>query len=153
MTALTPIPPIFEHDMTPIVKALIARNEEYAGMILMLREQVQLLKDEIAVLKGQKPRPKIPPNRLEKDKPDSSDKNKDREGKRPGSAKRDKTSALEVDETRQIQPENIPPNSKFKGWSNYVVQELVVNKKVILFQLACFVDANGKALQAATPRI
>ena len=49
MTALTPIPPIFEHDMTPIVKALIARNEEYAGMILMLREQVQLLKDEIAI--------------------------------------------------------------------------------------------------------
>jgi len=37
---------------------LISKNEEYAGMILVLREQVHLLKDEVAVLKGQKPRPK-----------------------------------------------------------------------------------------------
>lgn len=84
MTAFTPIPPIFEHDMTPIVKALIARNEEYAGMILMLREQVQLLKDEIAILKGQKPRPKIPPNQLGKDKPDPSGKDDGAGKKRPG---------------------------------------------------------------------
>lgn len=151
MTAFTPIPPIFEHDMTPIVKALIARNEEYAGMILMLREQVQLLKDEIAILKGQKPRPKIPPNQLGKDKPDPSGKDDGAGKKRPGSAKKDKTAALEVDETRQIQLENIPPGSKFKGWSDYVVQELTVNKKVILFQLACFVDANGKTIQAQLP--
>jgi hypothetical protein len=46
------------------LRSSFAKNEEYAGIILALREQVQLLKDEIAVLKGQKPRPKIPPNRL-----------------------------------------------------------------------------------------
>lgn len=151
MSAFTPIPPIFEHDMTPLVKALITRNEEYAGMILTLREQVQLLKDEIAILKGQKPRPKIPPNRLDKDKPDASGKDRDGKGKRSGSAKRNKTAALEVDETCQIQPENIPPGSKFKGWSDYVVQDLTITVKVILFQLACFVDTNGKTIQAQLP--
>lgn len=151
MTALTPIPPIFEHDMTPLVKALITRNEEYAGMILTLGEQVKLLKDEIAVLKGQKPRPKIPPNRLDKDKPAASDKDKDGDGKRPGSAKKNKTATLKVDETRQILLENIPPGAKFKEWSDYVVQELTITKKVILFQLACFVDANGKTIQAQLP--
>lgn len=46
-------------------------------MIFALREQVQLPKGEIAVLKGQKPRPKIPPNRLKKDKPGASGTNKD----------------------------------------------------------------------------
>lgn len=59
MSAPIPISPISEQEMTPLVRALIARNEElvskneeYAGMILALREQVQILKDEIAVLKG-----------------------------------------------------------------------------------------------------
>jgi Transposase IS66 family len=153
MSAPIPTPPISEHEMTPLVKALIAKNEEYAGMILALKEQVQILKDEIAVLKGQKPRPKIPPNRLEKDKSASSDtgNGKDGEAKRPGSAKKDKTGALEVDETRRIHLENIPSGAKFKGWSDYVVQELTIDKKVILFQLACFVDADGKTIQAQLP--
>src|ERR1700733_13218988 len=109
-----PTPPISEQEITSLIKALIARNEalvtkneEYAGMILALREQVQILKDEIAVLKGQKPRPKIPPNRLEKDDPPKPGKGKEGNEKRPGSAKKDKTAALEINETRQIQPENI----------------------------------------------
>ncbi len=153
MSPLTPIPPISEQEMTPLVKALVAKNEEYAGMILALRESVQLLKDEIAVLKRQKPRPKFPPSKLEKDKPDSSSSNngKDNDGKRPGSAKKNKTVALQVDETRRIQPDNIPPSARFKGWSDYVVQELTITKKVILFQLACFVDADGKTIQAQLP--
>lgn len=151
MSAHAPIPPISDHEMMSLVKTLIAKNEEYAGMILALKEQVQLLKDEIAVLKGQKPRPKIPPNRLDKDKPGASDKDKDG-NKRPGSAKRDKTATLEVDETRQIQLENIPLGAKFKGWSDYVIQEISISKRVILFQLACFVDANGKTIQAQLPQ-
>gem|GEM_PF-6325980 len=52
MSLLKPIPPISEEEMTPRIRALIAKNEEYAGMILALREQLQILKDEIAVLKG-----------------------------------------------------------------------------------------------------
>jgi hypothetical protein len=80
------MPPISDEEMTPVVKVLIAwiekltsnnaeltsKIEEYAGMILALRESVQVLKDEIAVLKGQKPRPKIPPNKLDKDTSGSS---------------------------------------------------------------------------------
>ena len=153
MLPLTPLPPISEDEMTPLVRALITRNEEFAGIILALREQVQLLKDEIAVLKGQKSRPKIPPNRLEKDRPGSSGSGngKEGEGKRPGSAKRNKTAALEIDETRQIRPKNIPPGAKFKGWSDYVVQELSITKKVILFQLASFVGTDGKTIQAQLP--
>lgn len=153
MPPFPPIPPISEQEMTPLVRALITKNEEYAGIILALRESVQLLKDEIAILKGQKPRPKIPPNTLEKDKPGSSGTNngKGNEGKRPGSAKKNKTATLNIDETRQIQPENIPPGAKFKCWSDYVVQELTLTKKVVLFQLACFVDSNGKTIQAQLP--
>ena len=81
MSTPTPIPPISEEEMTPLVsRALLTKVEEYAGIILALKENVQLLKDEIAVLKGQKPRPKIPPNKLDKDKPGSSGTNNQKEG-------------------------------------------------------------------------
>lgn len=132
-------------------ETLISKNEEYAGIILALREQVQLLKDEIAVLKGQKPKPKIPKNRLNENTPDPSGKGKDGQGKRPGSDKRNKTDSLEIDETRHIKLENIPPGAVFKGWSDYTVQDLIINKKVILFKLATYVDANGKVLSAPLP--
>lgn len=150
MTATSEIPQIPDPEIAAFVRTLIAKNEEYAGMILALREQVQLLKDEIAVLKGQKPKPKIPPNRLDKGSNDSGkgDGNGD---KRPGSAKRSKTESLHIDETYQLQPENIPPGAKFNGWSDYVIQDLVVTKKAILFQLARYVDAEGKIIQAQLP--
>jgi Transposase IS66 family len=152
MSTPTSIPPFSEQEMTPLVRTLIAKIEEYAGMILALREQVQLLKDEIAVLKGRKPRPKIPPNRLEKGPgPSGGNGKKDDEEKRPGSAKKSKTGSLKVDEVRRVQLENIPLGAKFNGWSEYVVQELTVTKKVILFQLACFVDDSGKMIQAELP--
>ena len=82
MSPHAPIPPISEQELTPLVRALLGKIEEYAGIILELRETVQqlkaeiaVLKDEIAVLKGQKPRPKIPPGKLDKDKPGSLDAN------------------------------------------------------------------------------
>lgn len=158
MTAATTIPPIHDPEIAFLVKTLITKNEEliakieeYAGMILAQREQIHLLKDEIAILKGQKPRPKIPPNRLEKGSSDASEKDKQTEGKRPGSAKRKKTATLQTSETYRIQPDNVPIDAVFKGWSDYVVQELTITKKVILFQLARFVDSNGKIIQAQLP--
>jgi hypothetical protein len=114
MSTPTSIPPISEQEKTPLVEALLAKIEEYAGMILMLREQIQLLRDEIAVLKGQKPRPKIPPNRLNQN-PDFSEKNNTGNsdgGKRPGSAKKNKTKTLEVNEIRKVHPEHIPLGAK-----------------------------------------
>lgn len=107
-------------------ETLISKNEEYAGMILTLREQVQLLKDEIAVLKGQKPKPKIPPNRLNGNISDPSDKDKDGKGKRPGSAKRNKTDNLEIDETRHIKRTKLYSQNSWQRWSPELAKATVV---------------------------
>jgi hypothetical protein len=133
------------------LRSSFAKNEEYAGIILALREQVQLLKDEIAVLKGQKPRPKIPPNRLNEKTLDPSNKGKGNEGKRPGSNKKNKTCNLEITETRHIKLESPPPGATFKGWSDYTVQDITIAKKVILFKLATYVDASGNTISATLP--
>ena len=130
---------------------LVQKNEEYAGIILALREQVQLLKDEIAILKGQKPRPKIPPNRLDKNTPNPPGKGGHGKGKRPGSDKKNKTANLQIDETRHINLENVPLDAKFNGWSDYTVQDLTINKKVIRFKLATYVNANGQTFRAPLP--
>ena len=61
--------------------------------VALLQEEVKQLKDEIAVLKGQKPRPKIPPSSLEgpKSKDKQNNKNKISRGKHPRHKKNEST--------------------------------------------------------------
>ena len=57
-----------DEDITPLVAQLLGIIQEQA-------EEIQLLKDEIARLKNQKPKPKIKPSNL--------DKNTDKKNKEP----------------------------------------------------------------------
>ena len=50
------------------IRWLKERLDIALNTIALLHEENQRLKDEIAALKGQKPRPKIPPSALEKSK-------------------------------------------------------------------------------------
>ena len=84
---------------------------------MLQAEEIQQLKDEIARLKGQKPKPRIRPSTLEKTPKDQE--RKDPSGKRPGSDKRSKTSEIIIHETIPIAPEFIPPGSTFKGYQPY----------------------------------
>ena len=80
------IPKIPEEEKTPIISQLLEITEQQAVIIQLQAEEVQQLKDEIARLKAQKPKPKIRPSKLEKDTKDQE--KKDPSGKRPGSNKR-----------------------------------------------------------------
>ena len=96
------IPKIPEEEKTPIISPLLGIIEQQSVTIQLQAEQIQLLKDEIARLKGQKPKPKIRPSKLEKDP--KNQKEKESSGKRPGSHKRRKTADLPIREW-------IPPGS------------------------------------------
>jgi hypothetical protein len=61
MAAKLKIPKIPEEQRTPLVCALLE-------IIQFQQEQIQELRDEIARLKGQKPKPKIRPSTLENDR-------------------------------------------------------------------------------------
>src|SRR5712692_6128995 len=84
------------------------------------------LKDTIAILKGRKGRPKLKPSQLEKGKSGSAQEGgrTGSEQKRAGSAKRQKTVHLKIDQTEIIRPAHVPLGSVFKGYEDYVVQEL-----------------------------
>jgi Transposase IS66 family len=100
----------------------------FKALIEAQREEIQRLKDTIAVLKGQKGRPKIKPSQLEKGKPGSTQKGggTGSEQKRAGSAKRAKMAHLTIDQTEIIRPEQVPPGAVFKGYQDYTVQELEI---------------------------
>ncbi len=101
---------------------------EFKALIEAQREEIERLKDTIAILKGQKGRPKIKPSGLETAKPGSAQEGggTGSEQKRAGSAKRAKTAHLTIDQTEIMRPEQVPAGSVFKGYQDYVVQELEI---------------------------
>lgn len=136
------LPQISEEERTPLVLALLE-------MIHYQQEQIGILKDEIARLKGQNPRPKIRPSRLEKSRRRGKKKAK---GKRPGSTKRSKTAELKIDEVKQIRPEDLPKGSRFKGYQEYTVQELTIGTHNTLYRLERWKTPAGENRVGKLPR-
>lgn len=117
------LPEIRPEERTPLVEALLGIIRQLLDRVHELEETVQQLRDEIAKLKGQKPRPEIKPSILEAAK----SKIEGQEGsKRPGSAKRPKTAELHIDREVPLHPDNLPVGATFKGFEAYVVQELII---------------------------
>src|SRR6266571_3380130 len=116
------LPEIPPEERTPLVLSLLAIIDQQQQRIQQLEELVQQLRDEIAILKGQKPRPQIAPSRLE-----SPPRPARVEGeKRPGSEKRPKTSQLTIHDEVWLDLDHPPAGAVFKGYEPYVVQELVI---------------------------
>src|SRR5437588_2101577 len=120
------LPDIPADERTPLVEALLALLRVQQDRIQQLEATVQQLRDEIALLKGQKPRPDIKPSILEARPPKTSGP----EGsKRPGSAKRPKTAELHIHQEVPLHPEGLPVGATFRGYEAYVVQELVIQNE------------------------
>src|SRR6202789_4678185 len=117
------VPEIPEADDTPLVRQLLA-------IIRAQQERLQQLEDEIARLEGLKTRPLIAPSRLETPprQPPAPGQ------KRPGSDKRSKTAQLTVTIDKRIPLVEKPPESIFKGYEDFVVQEMVIEQCVIRYR-------------------
>jgi Transposase IS66 family len=134
------LPEIPEADDTPLVRQLLA-------IIRAQQERLQLLEDEIARLKGLKPRPVIAPSRLETPprQPPAPGR------KRPGSDKRSKTAQLTITTEDVIPLVDKPTGSTFKGYEDFVVQDLVIEPRVILYRRERWQTPDGQTLVAPLP--
>src|SRR5881227_1710228 len=92
------IPEIPAAERTPLVEALLGIIDLQQQRLGQVEETVQQLRDEIAILKGQKPRPQIAPSVLEKPPVTRPTP----EQKRPGSDKRSKNAQLVIHEDRRL---------------------------------------------------
>jgi hypothetical protein len=120
------LPDIPADERTPLVEALLAVIRVQQDRIQQLEGTVQQLRDEIALLKGQKPRPDIKPSLLEACPPQTAGP---QGGKRPGSAKRPKTAQLHIHREVPLHPEGLPAGATFRGYEPYVVQELLIRSE------------------------
>ena len=114
MSSTTRFPKIPKEQITPLVAELLE-------IIQLQIQEIQLLRDEIARLKNQKPRPKIKPSRLEK----SSNKGKTK--KRRNRRRKSKTKKMEIHEVVSIKPDNLPEGSKLKDHQDYIVQDIIIS--------------------------
>ena len=141
MNIKTFISQIPDDEKTPLVLQLLE-------MIQLQSEQIQNLRDEIARLKGQKPKPDIKPSKLEKN---SEQKSKDKNEKRPGSKKRRKTKNLQIHDEKTIEPVDIPAGSRFKGYQDYVVQDIKFEAHNIRYRLERWQGPEGEYIIAKLP--
>jgi len=111
------------------------------------QEELQALRDEVARLKGQKPKPVIRPSALEGGRTGTK---KVRRPKPRG--KRSKTAGLDIHESVMVQPaKTIPPNSRFKGYQDFVVQELRMGVHNTRYRLERWVTPEGVSLIGQLP--
>ena len=120
------LPPIPDNERTPLLLALLGIIDMLQQRNQALEETVQKLRDEIAVLKGQKPKPTIAPSQLEK----PTKKPREEGDKRPGSAKRSKKTSPQVPQVVKVPFPNAPAGSVSKGFEPYDVQELEITVKL-----------------------
>jgi hypothetical protein len=141
------LPDISDAECTPLVRQLLDIIYLQHERIQQLEERARQLEDEIVRLKGLKTRPQIAPSTLETPPRPPRDPN----AKRPGSAKRSKTAELTVTTEKVIRLVDKPPGSIFKGFVDFVVQELVIQPQVILYRREHWVTLDGRNLVAPLP--
>ena len=107
------LPEIPEAENTPLVRQLLE-------IIRTQQDRIQQLEDEILRLKGLKTRPVIAPSPLERPPRPPREPGQ----KRPGSAKRSKTAQLVITHEVVVPLADLPPGSTFKGYEDFVVQDL-----------------------------
>lgn len=118
--------------------------------IALLREENQQFRDEIARLKGQKPRPKIPPSTLEgpKSKDRQNDKNRLTRGLHP----RHKKNNLIIHTKNRIKPESIPEGAVFKGCKKFTVQDIIFQTHNTIYELERWQLPDGTYVTGKLPK-
>jgi hypothetical protein len=151
---LIPLPEIPEAERTPLVRQLLEiirlqqeRIRQLEDQVHLQRERIQQLEDEIARLKGLKPRPRIAPSSLESPPRPPRDPH----AKRPGSAKRSKTAQLTITEETVLRLPHVPEGAVFKGYEDFVVQDLILEPRVILYRREHWQAPDGRSLVAPLP--
>lgn len=151
------IPDIPEEEQTPAVKGLLVLLEQFAERIQEQDEEIAHLKDEINILKGEKKRPTFKGSKLDAqtslDEPETEEDSGGGEPKRrAGSRKKSKNSHLTVHENKVVSPgKPVPDGARFKGYRDFIVQDLVIRPHNTRYRLERWVTPEGDELIGELP--
>lgn len=135
-----------------------ASNEELKELVQTLLQEVAelrrenaALRDEVSRLKGKPPRPDVKPSGLAEkamSRGERAAKGAARSKKRGRGSKR---SRLAIDEDRVLQPAKVPAGARFKGYEDYVVQDLEVRPRTIRYRRERWETPDGRTITADLP--
>ena len=154
------LPEIPDAERTPLVERLMVLIEALAQENQRQAETIQQLRDEIAVLKGEKGKPSFKPSGMEEEtEPDAPPPEDGEAGaagkgpaKRPGSHKRRKTHQLTIHQTIPVPPvQPLPAGSRFKGYRDFVVQDLKIESFNTRYRLEVWRTPEGEWLYGELP--
>lgn len=129
------LPHIPEAEQTPVAQGLLVLVEKIIEHTQKQQQEIDVLKDDIKVLKGEKKRPKFKPSKLDESTHEETE----------GAA----DSAQ--DDHKKKKPANIPEGSRFKGYQDFIVQELVIHNENIRYRLERWLTPDGKLLTGRLP--
>jgi hypothetical protein len=115
--------------------------------VARLEKENAELREEIARLKGLKGRPKLKPSGMEKATETPAARSAKRKGRR--GAKRSK---LTINETRVIKPDSLPEGARFKGYEDFIVQDLIIMPWTIRYRRERWLLPSGETVVAALPK-
>ena len=162
MTCPSPIhlPEIPDAERSPLVERLAVLIEVLAQENQRQAETIQQLRDEIAVLKGEKRKPTFKPSGMEEETAPEAPPPEDgetgaadeRPAKRPGSNKRSKTHQLTIHQEIPVPPaQALPAGSRFKGYRDFVVQDLKIESFNTRYRLEVWQTPAGEWLCGELP--
>lgn len=126
------------------LKGLVIRQWEE---LVELQRMVAALRDEIARLKGGPGRPNIKPSGMDQGTEPKPPGNYG-DSKRPRGGTRSK---LAIDEERTVKVAPPPRGSRFKGYTSFVVQDLVIRSHVVNFRCERWRTPDGGIMTAPLP--
>lgn len=141
--------PLAEHSQT--LKLVLEVCQSQQERIALLEETVAQVKDEVAILKGEKPRPKIKPSTLKQDQPAGEGPSQGEKSKDSGAGQGKKSKELEIHETQILHPEHIPDASVFRGDEDFVVQGLRITLHNTQYWRARYQTPTGASILGELP--
>jgi hypothetical protein len=114
------------------------------GEVARLRDENAALREEVARLKGHKGRPKVKPSGMERATQVPASRARTKRAKGSTTAKR----VVHEDRVLAI---TAPPGSRFKGYEDFVVQDLRLEARVIRYRRQRWLTPDGRTLVAPLP--
>jgi len=108
--------------------------------------EIAALREENARLKGLKGRPQLKPSGMEKSTQGRA-KGKRKRARRRGP----KRSKVTIDETKVVKAENIEIGARFKGYEDFIVQDIIVEPRTVLYRRERWQLPSGQTVVAPLP--
>ena len=125
-------------ELEALAERLLAENDA-------LRQVIAGLKAEVATLKGVKGRPEVKPSGMEKGTEPAP------AGSRAVVPRAARAARLAVHEERVVAAADVPAGSRFKGYEDFLVQDLVLRPHVVRLRRERWLTPDGRTVVAPMP--